>query len=127
MWALFMVSEGESMTIMVGSNAPGRHVAEAGAESLHPYPLVGSRESETELVWAFETPKPTSNDTPPPARPHLLILPKQFHHREPNIPIYQPIGTILIQSTTNLFIIVTQRAEQDEHLPSSRVTDITST
>jgi hypothetical protein len=28
------------------------------------------------LVRAFETTKPTSSDTPPPVRPHLLIFPK---------------------------------------------------
>ena len=26
------------------------------------------------LIWAFETSKPTPGDTPPPTRPHLLIL-----------------------------------------------------
>ena len=31
------------------------------------------------LVWAFETSKPNPSDTPPLTRPHLLILPKQFH------------------------------------------------
>jgi hypothetical protein len=34
------------------------------------------REIET---GPFETSKPTPNDTPPPTRPHLLILSKQFH------------------------------------------------
>ena len=42
---------------------------------------------ETELIsrhkerhtGPLETSKPTSSDTPPPTRPHLPILPKQFH------------------------------------------------
>jgi hypothetical protein len=35
------------------------------------------RERERErmqLVWAFETSKPTPSDTLPPTRPHLIIL-----------------------------------------------------
>lgn len=52
--------------------AAGRHGADAVAENLHPYLQVGQRQS----AWAFETSKPTPGDTPPPARPNLLILPK---------------------------------------------------
>ena len=33
----------------------------------------------TQEEWSFETAKPTPRDTPPPTRPHLLVLPKQFH------------------------------------------------
>jgi hypothetical protein len=31
---------------------------------------------------SFEPSKPAPTDTPPPRRPHLLILPKPFHQRE---------------------------------------------
>jgi hypothetical protein len=56
------------------------------------YPKVGGRERERgggreregererlDLVMAFETSKLTPNDTPPPTRTDLLILPQQFH------------------------------------------------
>lgn len=38
--------------------------------------LLGVREK---LAMGSETSDPIPRDTPPPARPHLLILPKQFH------------------------------------------------
>jgi hypothetical protein len=31
------------------------------------------------LTQSFETSKPLPSDIPPPTKPHLLILPKQFH------------------------------------------------
>jgi hypothetical protein len=39
------------------------------------------REGREGWVWhrLLKLPKPSSSDTPPPARPHLFILPKQFH------------------------------------------------
>jgi hypothetical protein len=40
---------------------------------LHPDPQVAG------LAFAFETTKPTSYETPPPTRPHLPTLPKQFY------------------------------------------------
>jgi hypothetical protein len=44
--------------------------------------MVGSKEQQHRayiLIHRYQNSKPTSSDTPPPARPHLLILPKQFH------------------------------------------------
>ena len=43
-------------------------------------------------MWYFETSKPlpltpSDSNTPPPTRPHLLILPQQFHQLGPSIPI----------------------------------------
>jgi hypothetical protein len=64
------------MTIKEGSMAAGRHGAGAVAKSI-------SRHEETQRDWewedAFKTSKPTPSGTPPPTKPHLLILPKQFH------------------------------------------------
>ena len=60
----------ESMT--AGRQA-GRHGAEAVAGSSRLYPHIGGRESQ--LAWTFETSKLTYSDTPPPVRPHLLMLP----------------------------------------------------
>jgi hypothetical protein len=67
------------MAIMVGNTAAGTHGSGAVAEFLHPYLQARGRESTQGLVWAFETSRPSPGDTPPPMRPHLLILPKQFH------------------------------------------------
>ena len=61
----------ESMTIMMGSRAPGRHGARAVAESLH--------SDSIGIDWAFETPNPTPSDTPPSLRAYILIFPKQLH------------------------------------------------
>jgi hypothetical protein len=63
----------------LGSVAAGRHEAEVVAESLNIDPQAGSRESQLQMTWAFETSKPTSRDIQPSTRPYLLILPKQFH------------------------------------------------
>lgn len=44
--------------------------------------MAGSRRQRTltGVVWAFETSKLTPSETPPPTRPHLPILPKQFYY-----------------------------------------------
>ena len=36
----------------------------------------------TQWDWqeSLEISEPTPSDTPPPSKPHLRILPKQFHH-----------------------------------------------
>jgi hypothetical protein len=41
-----------------------------------------------------------NSDTPPLTRPHLLIPPKQFHNWKSIIQICEPIGAILVQTTT---------------------------
>lgn len=55
--------------------------------------LICKQEADREtlgMVPGFQTPKPTSSDKSPPARPHLLILPKQSTNREPGIQISEP-------------------------------------
>jgi len=65
------------------------------------------------LAWAFETSKPTPNDTLLHTRPHLLILLIISNNDNPgfqiatvpggpSIQIYEPVETIFIQ-TTNFF------------------------
>lgn len=52
-------------------------MAEAAAESSHLKPQTGSRGTILETSMSFETPKPDSSHTLPPARPHPLCLLKQ--------------------------------------------------
>lgn len=58
------------------------------------------QEAESKQDWTFETSKPTSRDIPPPIRALLLMLPKLSTNWEPNIQIYEPMGIILIQTST---------------------------
>ena len=51
------------------------------------------------MVWAFETTKPTSIGTPPPTKPRLLILSKQFQQQGANTQVYESMEAILIQAT----------------------------
>lgn len=49
------------------------------------YILIQKNKAERELTgngWTFETSAPTLNDTPPPIRPHLPILPREFNQLE---------------------------------------------
>ena len=46
----------------------------------------------------FEASKPTPSDTSPLTRPHLFNFSKWSNNLGPNIHIYKPIGTILIQN-----------------------------
>jgi hypothetical protein len=60
----------------------GRREREGGRE--------GGRERETEterqrLAWTLEDSSSPPNDSLPPTKPHLLILPKQFHQLHSNI------------------------------------------
>ena len=60
----------------------------------------GSKNQEAERggeVTGMVTSKTIPSDIPPPARPQV---PKQFHQQGPSIQIYDPMGTILIQTTT---------------------------
>jgi hypothetical protein len=50
------------------------------------------------MVWAFETFKACSSATPSPARPHLLILPKQFQQLGTSIQTYLTMPQIFIAS-----------------------------
>lgn len=40
---------------------------------------LGGRASQVDMAWASETAEPTPSDTPPPERPRLLILLRQFY------------------------------------------------
>ena len=66
---LLTVSESRSYTA-------GSHGAREVAESLC---LIQKHKRYLGPVWTLETSKPSPSDTPPPTRPHLLILPKQFY------------------------------------------------
>lgn len=48
----------------------------AVAESFHLTLKQETKKTRRSLAWTFETSKPTSSDTPPSTRPHLLTLPK---------------------------------------------------
>ena len=64
------------MAITAGRVAAGRQQgAGTVAKSLHS-DLHAERPG---LLWSFETSKPTPSDIPPPIRPYLLILLKQFY------------------------------------------------
>lgn len=51
--------------------------------ALRAYTLIYKQEAERtnweRFVRAFEISEPTSSNTTPPIRPHLLSLPKEFH------------------------------------------------
>lgn len=71
---LFTVSELESMTMMVGSTAAGRHAAGAVAESSQ---LIYSLEAERlGPAGAFETSEPIPSGISPPTRLHRPIFPQ---------------------------------------------------
>jgi hypothetical protein len=77
--------------------AAGRHGAGTVAENLPQTTRTRQREGGlTEMAWAFKTSKPMLSDTPPPTKPHLLILHKLFHQLRQNIQMYEPVGDILI-------------------------------
>ena len=67
------------------------------AESSHCDPQA----SETMgIVGVSKTSVPSPSDTPAPTRPHLLILPEQFHQLELKYPNLQACVAILIQIPT---------------------------
>lgn len=49
------------------------------AKSLHLIPKLEAKRKISIVAWAFKTSKPTLSDILPQAKPHLLILVKQFH------------------------------------------------
>lgn len=82
---------------MAGSKEAGTHEAGTVAGSFHPEPQAGDRESETRPGWTFVSAEPTLSDTPPLARPHLLILPKQSSNWKSNIQVYEPLGPFSLE------------------------------
>lgn len=79
-------------------------MSEQQLEALHPdRPWAGpetDRQTDRLLVRDFEITKPTLSDICPPTRTHFLILPKQLINWGLSTQIYEPLGTILIQTTT---------------------------
>lgn len=80
-------------------------VFEQGLKALHPdLPWAGTEtDRQTDrlvLVRAFEITKPTLRDICPPSRTHFLILPTQFISWRLSRQISEPLGAILIQTTT---------------------------
>ena len=55
------------------------------------------------LAWAFKTSKKV-HPTLPPTRPHLPILSNSATLWWPSICIYEPMGDILTQATTNTYL-----------------------
>lgn len=68
-------------------------------ENLHLDPTAESRESQEEVTWAFDTSARGPRDIPPPARPCLLIIPKQFQQLLTKYSSMRVYGSILIQTT----------------------------
>jgi hypothetical protein len=100
---LLTVSEGESMTTMVGSMAAGRQAWQWSSNWLKTYMWDNNPNVErkpTGTLWASETSKPTLLGTSPPTRPHVLILPKQFHPLGTKYLSIWAYGAILIQTTS---------------------------
>jgi hypothetical protein len=82
------------MSVMVGSTAVGKHWTSSW--ELTPW---SSSRKQRELTWN-STSLWNLKGHPPvytsPIRPHLQILPKQFHQLGPSTKKYVPTGTILI-------------------------------
>jgi hypothetical protein len=68
----------------------------------------GSRQrTGLKVALALETSKFTPSDTLSSTRSYLLILPiRLFISQEPSISIYDPMGAILIQTTTGKLLSV---------------------
>lgn len=64
------------MTVTARSMAAGRYSNWTRAERLHPDPQARGRDRAN---WKQCGPLKWQSETPPPTRPHLLILPKQLH------------------------------------------------
>ena len=59
---------------LYGLLCPGNIVSKGEEEATDPQ--MGSRESKLRMAEVFKLSKPVPSDTPPPARRHLLSLPK---------------------------------------------------
>lgn len=72
------------------------------AEQLRAHILICIQEAESTLGMAgvLETSKPALSDTPPPTRPHLLSLPKQFYRLGTKYSNVGAYGGILIRTIT---------------------------
>lgn len=102
LWFELMGSEGWSP----GWQSRGREAETA--ESSHPYPQVGAR--DTGNGQCFESSKPIPSDTSLWTRPHILV-PKQFHQRGSNIQTQICGGGVdtLIQTSTQATAIQQER------------------
>lgn len=69
------------------------------------------------MALAFETSKPIPSDTPSPARLHLLIFPNMSTSWGPSIQIYEPVGTIFIQTTTGFMSHEASSLSTEESVP----------
>jgi hypothetical protein len=71
---LLTIAEVQSIIIMIRFMVADM-VLENKLQVLHPALRAAGRERETPIMaWAFETLKPSPNNTLPPTRPHLRIL-----------------------------------------------------
>lgn len=52
-----------------------------------------------EVLGVFRVSQSSPSDTLLATRPHLLLLLKHFHYWGPTLQIYEPIGTVLIQTS----------------------------
>lgn len=73
---LFRVPSFRGLGSMATTGGSRWHGSGAIAESSH---LEAQPQDGETLEMSFETSKPTPGDKPPPRKPHLLILAKQFH------------------------------------------------
>ena len=76
-------------------------MAEAVARSLHLDPWAGEKALPGNDLGSLKPQglSPHPCDIPSPTRPHLQILPKQFHQLKSIIQIYETIWIIFIQTT----------------------------
>lgn len=61
---------------------------------------------QRELLESFESSKPIHRDTPPPTRPHLLILPSLPSRVQAQAHMQESVGVILTQLTTAVFVLI---------------------
>lgn len=90
---------------------------------LYSDPQAGGREptGRLDLVWTFETSKPTHSNTLTPTRPHHLILSNCSIPWWQRIQIYEPMGAILIQITIVTHIIYLYPISRSKHRPPCQV------
>ena len=75
-----MMSDGSFIIIMAGSMVTGmQEGSRKVAESSHLFSKLKIERVSLGLVCTFGITNLTPSDTPPPARPHILVFPKQFH------------------------------------------------
>lgn len=62
------------------------------------------RVCELGITWAFEISKPNPHGTPPSTKTRPQSFPNSFTHWEPSIQTYEPMGSALIQTSTEKFM-----------------------